>query len=496
METVCDDIRSINTNNMPDHDFCYKNQASIPVPQDYQFQVTADPTISPNLPISIVNAIGRPDIYFGIALNGVLIAPAPATPFIFENTLTGEFNWDWVFEPTNNQGQGADWVALDCASAHTGPQGYHYHGNMFEYGENIQVGLSTTTTPPANPVQIGWAADGFPILYRFAPDANGNLILPQPSYQLKSGDRPGDGVGSPCGPYNGKYTNDYEYVAGLGDLDECNGIAQSITLNTANGIETFDYFYVITDDFPQVPRCFKGTPDLTFYSENKGATPIINSLTVSLKVFLEGGYVDGTGVMRTELVNKGLLPATQPYSQAPFNYNGSEIITTFSPQMVDWVLVEQRSGINANTKLATKAGILMEDGSIKDVDGVNDLSFDFYDATGSYFVVRHRNHLDVMTSKAEGCSGTFAYDFTNDSNQAFGSNQLKTMADGKTAMFAGDITKDHSIQNTDFDVWADNPAVLWIYDHTDLNLDGIIQVTDYDLWFYNRSKLAPPELGY
>ena len=63
------------------------------------------------------------------------MAPAPATPFIFENTQTGEFNWDWVFEPTNTQGDDRSLVALDCASAHTGPQGYHYHGNMFEYVE-------------------------------------------------------------------------------------------------------------------------------------------------------------------------------------------------------------------------------------------------------------------------------------------------------------------------------------------------------------------------
>ena len=54
----------------------------------------------------------------------------------------------------------------------------------------------------------------------YGPDANGNLVKLTPSYQLKSGNRPGDGI-SACGPCNGKYYNDFEYIANLGDLDAC-----------------------------------------------------------------------------------------------------------------------------------------------------------------------------------------------------------------------------------------------------------------------------------
>jgi hypothetical protein len=43
-------------------------------------------------------------------------------------------------------------------------------------------------------------------------------------------------------------------VAGLGDLDECNGMSYQ-------GV----YGYYITDSFPYVLNCFKGTPDLTFH---------------------------------------------------------------------------------------------------------------------------------------------------------------------------------------------------------------------------------------
>ncbi|MEM6771516.1 MAG: YHYH protein, partial [Bacteroidota bacterium] len=221
---------------------------------------------------TVTTGRGSPARYFGVAINGVPMAPAPAAPFIFENPTTGEFNWDWVFEPTTNQGIGQELVHLDCSSAHVGPQGYHYHGNMFEFVETEFPGLTTTNMPPADPILVGWASDGFPILYRFGPDGTGGLKELQPGYQIKAGDRPGDGIWGPCGPYNGKYTNDFEFVPGLGDLDECNGIERSVTLTTPQGAETFDYFYVITTAFPQIGRCLKGSPDPSFDGSNNGST--------------------------------------------------------------------------------------------------------------------------------------------------------------------------------------------------------------------------------
>lgn len=140
-------------------------------------------------------------------------------------------------------------------------------------GETEVPGISTTNTPPATPFLAGWASDGFPILYRFGPAAVGGLAELQPSYRLKAGERPGDGVSAPCGPYSGKYTNDYEYVAGLGDLDECNGVARSVTVITPQGTETFGYFYVVTAAFPQIGRCLMGTPDGSFRGrDNPGSS--------------------------------------------------------------------------------------------------------------------------------------------------------------------------------------------------------------------------------
>lgn len=266
-EYIEGDRRRIYTNNFPDHEYCYNSVNQMPSQTHHDFGVDLTPTLA-NDASNIVNNNGRPQRYFGVAKNGVIFAPAPAAPFIFENQNTGEFNWDWVLEPTNNQGSGPAVVGLDCASAHTGGQGYHYHGNMFSYVENEIPGISTTEEVPDTPLHIGWASDGFPILYKFGPDPDGNIKALLPSFQLRQGLRPGDNITAPCGAYTGKYTRDYEYICGKGDLDECNGIQSSVTLTTENGIQTFQYFYVITATFPQIPRCLMGNISEDFENDN------------------------------------------------------------------------------------------------------------------------------------------------------------------------------------------------------------------------------------
>ena len=266
-----DDLRHIYSNGYPSHDYCY-NQANQPGQSYHYFRVDLAPQLS-NENTSIVRENGRPARHYGVALNGVFFSPAPGPPFIYTNKNTGEFNWDWVFEPTNNQGDGPSQVKLDCSSAHTNASGYHYHGEMFQYLETESPGI-TSASSLSESYQIGWASDGFPIVYKFGPDVDGQIRELMPSFQLKSGERPGDGIVAPCGPYTGKYTVDYEYIEGLGDLDECNGIESQITLETALGVETFNYFYVVTSSFPQIGRCLRGTTSQDFENSEDPITGV------------------------------------------------------------------------------------------------------------------------------------------------------------------------------------------------------------------------------
>ena len=256
-ESINGNQRVISTNGIPSHD--YRNQIPNIVSNlnasNKTYVIDKTPTLASSS-TSIVKANGSPNYAFGVALNGVKIDPAPGAPFIFEDE-TGAYNWDWVMEPNNNM----EAVGLDCAVAHVQPNGeYHYHGDMGVYADQLEPNLGSGSNVPSSTTQIGWAADGFPIIYKYGPNTNGDIVAFSSSWQLKTGNRPGDGLSAPCGEYNGKYTNDYEFVAGSGDLDECNGIASNITINGEN----FSYYYVITDAFPVISRCISGTPSNDF----------------------------------------------------------------------------------------------------------------------------------------------------------------------------------------------------------------------------------------
>src|SRR5581483_1753518 len=80
------------------------------------------------------------------------------------------------------------------------------------------------------------------------------------SYQLRPGERPAN---SPSGTYDGTFTEDYIFVPGSGDLDECNG-RNGVTPDFPEGT----YAYFITMQFPLISRCFKGTPDQSFVKQN------------------------------------------------------------------------------------------------------------------------------------------------------------------------------------------------------------------------------------
>ena len=67
------------------------------------------------------------------------------------------------------------------------------------------------------------------------------------------GDRPAQPE-APGGKFDGAFVQDYEYIADLGDLDECNG-RFCVTPEFPDGT----YAYFMTKAWPVVPRAFRGT---------------------------------------------------------------------------------------------------------------------------------------------------------------------------------------------------------------------------------------------
>jgi len=178
---------------------------------------------------------------FGMAVNGVLIDPLAA------EFWQGNPNSGWNYDAMG----GAVPLGLDSNFAHVQPSGkYHYHS--LPIGLMQDLGWSNSAQSPL----IGWAADGFPI-YAVMGTVDGQAHAMTSSYRLRSGTRPGGD--QPGGVYDGAFMQDYEYVAGSGDLDECNG-AMTVSEDYPNGT----YAYFLSEDFPQIPLCFAGTPDPSF----------------------------------------------------------------------------------------------------------------------------------------------------------------------------------------------------------------------------------------
>ena len=210
----------------------------------------------------IVSNNGVPAQIIAYAINSVKFDPATAGRCDDNGVCSlaqGQGNWSIEALGHNTFDFGDD-----MNHAHVQPNGqYHYHGMpelLVDFlGENQGMTL------------VGWAADGFPVYARYGYsnsfDPNSAIVSLQSSYQLKSeGDPgrpnilttlvggPGQGNSSPNIPIPmGAFTQDYEYIEGSGDLDECNG-RFGVTPEFPDGI----YYYVVTDEFPFVSRCLKG----------------------------------------------------------------------------------------------------------------------------------------------------------------------------------------------------------------------------------------------
>ena len=187
----------------------------------------------------------------GYGINGVKMEPATAgtcsgTTATTCNLAGGGGAWN-----IEALGQTAFNFGTDANNAHVQPNGsYHYHG--MPEGLITRLGGSTTTM-----TLVGWAPDGFPIYarngYAVAGNAASGLKVLSSSYRLKAA--ADAGRPSTTSYPMGTFTQDYEYVSGLGDLDECNG-RTGVTPEFPEGI----YHYVITATFPFIGRCVKGTP--------------------------------------------------------------------------------------------------------------------------------------------------------------------------------------------------------------------------------------------
>ena len=176
-------------------------------------------------------AVGGPAGAIAYAINSVKFDPATGGRCDDDGECSmaqGQGNW-------NIEALGHDTFDFgdDMNHAHVQPTGeYHYHG-MPEL-------LIDFLGDKEGMILVGWASDGFPVYarngYAEANNSTSEIIKLKSSYKLKSipdSGRPdtvtvlNGGMGQATTYPNtkiemGAFTQDFEYIEGFGDLDECN----------------------------------------------------------------------------------------------------------------------------------------------------------------------------------------------------------------------------------------------------------------------------------
>ena len=149
------------------------------------------------------------------------------------------------------------------------------------------------------------------------------------------------------------------------------------------------------------------TPEVATHASN-GNDPCDPFSCIDMKVFLAAAYEPATDLMRDNLRSLGIIPNQQPYGgpqYGDYDYNGTETIgagvmtTTGNNAIVDWVMVELRNASNPAILIQRQAALVQRDADIVSPrDGSSSLKFPTLPAGNYYVVVKHRNHLGVMTA--------------------------------------------------------------------------------------------------
>lgn len=144
-----------------------------------------------------------------------------------------------IFGPT--EGTGGDVLSLEGAlsecGSHNGPGAFHMH--LFGWAAGVDCLYSAEEVESGDPILVGWAADGYPIMSGLvcADAACTSMSQLTSSWQLTD---------------ESAFATDtwsaHSYVEGSGDLDQCNGRLD------ADG----QYRYYTTTTFPYILGCYHG----------------------------------------------------------------------------------------------------------------------------------------------------------------------------------------------------------------------------------------------
>ncbi|MEZ4990795.1 MAG: dockerin type I domain-containing protein [Saprospiraceae bacterium] len=239
-----------------------------------------------------------------------------------------------------------------------------------------------------------------------------------------------------------------------------------------------------------------GIPAFSIWTLGQGA------LKVSAKVILQGPYADP--LMSDALRAANQLPTTEPYTGLGFTQlgGGGESIsagvfsTTGNDAIVDWILLELRDKNDATQLVRTQSALLQRDGDIVGLDGLTPVSFPALIADDYYLLVRHRNHLGVMTQNtlALGLS-PLSVDLSNVSTPVYtNGGTARLNVNGTLVLIGGDANHDGEVNAADINnewLLQNGQAYGYFSSMADINMDGEVNAVDYNLFILlNNSLIA------
>jgi len=293
-----------------------------------------------------------------------------------------------------------------------------------------------------------------------------------------------------------------EYVAGSGGVNVVEGTGlknpEEIKLNVFSG----KAIGVIWGEDYSCDEGKVGT-DTLYYIYKEGECTmtatrlvhVVSSKSVAIKVLLEGPYIERSDSMRCNYA--GYFPGTETEYESPYEDHLKCLKTDFPKfdrRVADWIYIEVWDnpphgfyyGDNSHkgNLVAATSALLLSDGTVAGLDGNKYLSFDKLPEDSYYILVKHRNHLGVLSAKkiafaaGEAPKEANTIDFTEKIENAFdieGAASLQPPlinCNGRLLMYGGEIVADGKINVNDYSTVLNSSKMPIGYNAGDLDFDS------------------------
>jgi len=143
------------------------------------------------------------------------------------------------------------------------------------------------------------------------------------------------------------------------------------------------------------------------------------------------------------------------------------------------------SDARPDSVISKRTGFLLSNGDVVDIDGSLGVGFNVDPQDDLYLVVKHRNHLGIMSSTPlQGINNIYNYDFSDSSEKVFGSpNAYKYHNSGIWMMISGDGNGNGQVDNNDKnEIWLQE-LNFTNYLSGDFDLNGMVNEIDKSIYW-------------